>query len=83
MGSVTHVEDDKNELVRDLHILARLGVKFVDSKEGGIVVHNGSESFFLSGMKSKKYLDAILLLLKEMVLKKFVVVFSQGGDGVL
>ncbi|KAH0680946.1 hypothetical protein KY285_021901 [Solanum tuberosum] len=31
MGSVDHVEDEKKELVRDVHRLARLGVLLVDS----------------------------------------------------
>ncbi|KAH0720060.1 hypothetical protein KY284_005090 [Solanum tuberosum] len=43
MGSVTHVEDEKKELVREVHRLARLGVQLVDSTRGGVMVYNGSE----------------------------------------
>ncbi|WMV29361.1 hypothetical protein MTR67_022746 [Solanum verrucosum] len=52
MGSVSHVEDDKNELVRDVHRLAQLGVRLVGSNEGGVVVHNCLESSFVSDVKS-------------------------------
>ena len=29
MGSVTHVEEERNELVKDVHKLARLGVRLM------------------------------------------------------
>ena len=39
MGSTTHIEEEKKELVKDVHRLARLGVLFVDSTSGGVSVH--------------------------------------------
>uniref|UniRef100_M1BW27 Gag-pol polyprotein n=1 Tax=Solanum tuberosum TaxID=4113 RepID=M1BW27_SOLTU len=42
MGSVAHVEDEKKELVCDVHRLAQLGVQLVDSTKGGVVVHHSS-----------------------------------------
>ena len=44
MGSVSHVEDGKKELVRDVHRLAHLGVQLVDSNDGRVLVQKGSES---------------------------------------
>ena len=41
MGSTAHVEEKKRELAKDVHRLARLGVKLLDSTEG-IVVTNGA-----------------------------------------
>ncbi|WMV07808.1 hypothetical protein MTR67_001193 [Solanum verrucosum] len=61
MGSVSHVEDDKKELVRYVHRLTRLGVRLVDSNEGVVMVHNGFESSFVSGVKAKQGLDPILV----------------------
>ncbi|WMV54497.1 hypothetical protein MTR67_047882 [Solanum verrucosum] len=81
--SVAHVEDDKKELVRDVHRLTRLGVRLVDSSEGVFVVHNGSKSSFVSGVKAKQGLDMILVELNEVVLQKSVEPFSQGRDSVL
>ena len=34
MGSVSHVEEEKKELVKDVHSLARLGVWLEDSPNG-------------------------------------------------
>ncbi|KAH0775084.1 hypothetical protein KY290_012221 [Solanum tuberosum] len=35
MGSVSHVEEEKRELARDVHRLAQLGVRLEDSPKGG------------------------------------------------
>ncbi|WMV42180.1 hypothetical protein MTR67_035565 [Solanum verrucosum] len=78
-----HVEDEKKELVRDVHMLARLGVQLVDSTKGGIMVHHSSESTFVVDVTSKQHLDPILMELKESVLNKSVEAFSQGGMGCL
>ncbi|WMV37877.1 hypothetical protein MTR67_031262 [Solanum verrucosum] len=53
MGSIAHVEDSMKELVHAFYGLARLGVRLVDSSEGGVAVHNGSESSFISVVKVK------------------------------
>ncbi|MDV3192660.1 MAG: ribonuclease H family protein, partial [Sweet potato little leaf phytoplasma] len=44
MGSISHVEEGKKELASDLHRLARLGVKLLDSIEGNIVVQSSFKS---------------------------------------
>ncbi|KAH0650521.1 hypothetical protein KY284_030433 [Solanum tuberosum] len=54
-----------------------------DSTKGGVMLHNGSESYFAVDVKAKQGLDLTLVELKEAVLKKSVEVFSQEGDGVL
>ena len=38
MGSVAHVEDEKKELVKDVHRLARLGVRLMSIKDNGVTV---------------------------------------------
>ncbi|KAH0764938.1 hypothetical protein KY285_000809 [Solanum tuberosum] len=63
--------------------VARLGVQVVDSAKGGVMVHNGYESFFVMDVKAKQSQDPIFVELKKSVLKKSVKAFSQGGDGVL
>ncbi|WMV08494.1 hypothetical protein MTR67_001879 [Solanum verrucosum] len=51
MCSTAHVEEEKRELKKDVHSLARLGVQQMDSNEGGIVVMNGTKSSLVSEMK--------------------------------
>ncbi|KAH0656975.1 hypothetical protein KY285_031857 [Solanum tuberosum] len=83
MGSTAHVEEGKRKLAKDVHRLARLGVRLMDSIEGGIVVTNGVESSLVSEVKGKQDQDPILLELKANVRKQKVLAFEQVGDGVL
>ena len=59
MGSTTHVEDEKKELVKDVHRLERLGVWLVDSTTGGVSFNPSSES---SLMKLK---ESVLIKMDE------------------
>ena len=83
MGSVTHVEEERKELARDVHRLARLGVRLMGISDGGVTVQNGAESSLVVEVKEKQDNDPILLELKGAVHNQRVEVFSQGGDGVL
>ncbi|WMV37347.1 hypothetical protein MTR67_030732 [Solanum verrucosum] len=83
MGSVAHDKDAKKELVHDVGRLAQLGVHLVGSNEGGIVLHNDSESSFVSDVKAKQDLDPTLVELKKSILEKSNEAFSQRGNGVL
>ena len=40
MGSTTYFVDDKKVLVKDIHILVRLGIQLMNSTEGGVVLMN-------------------------------------------
>ncbi|WMV49641.1 hypothetical protein MTR67_043026 [Solanum verrucosum] len=53
MNSVSHIEDDKKEIVCDLHMFVHLGVSLIDFKNGGVIVQNGSKSSLVSGVKTK------------------------------
>ena len=53
MGSVSHIEEAKKDLVRDFHRLSRLGVRLEDSSDGGFMVHNNSKSSLVVEVKSK------------------------------
>lgn len=44
MGSISHVEEEKSKLPKYVHNVACLGVRLMDSTEGGIVVINGDET---------------------------------------
>ena len=43
MGSISHIEDEMKELAKDVHRLARLGVRLVDSTSGGVSVNPSTE----------------------------------------
>ena len=83
MGSTAHVDEEKKELVRDVHRLVRFGVRLMDSTEGGTLMKNGVELSLLSRVKEKEDQHLILLDLKLSVHNQRVWAFEQGGDGVL
>ncbi|WMV45259.1 hypothetical protein MTR67_038644 [Solanum verrucosum] len=83
MGNVVHVEKERKELAKDVHRLARLGVRLMSISDGGVTVQNGIESSLVLEVKEKQDTDLILLELKDAVHQLRVEVFSQGGDGVL
>ena len=61
MGSVSHIEKAKKDLVRDVHRFARLGVRLEDSSNGGFMVHHISKSSLEVEVKSKQHLDEPLI----------------------
>ena len=65
MGSTAHVEDEKKELAKEVHRLARLGVRSADSTSGGVSVHPSSESSFVVEVKQGQHLDLVLMELKD------------------
>ncbi|XP_069151936.1 uncharacterized protein [Solanum lycopersicum] len=83
MGSISHIDEAKKFLAREVHWLARLGVRLEGSPNGGAIVHHNSESSLVVEVKSKKHLDRPLMDLKEFVLGELNESFSLGGDGVL
>ena len=55
-GSKAHVKEEKRELAKDVHRLATLGFKLMDSTKGEIVVTNGAESSLEFEVKKKSRL---------------------------
>ena len=41
MGSVAHVEEERKELVKDVHNPTRLGVRLMSISDSGVTVQNG------------------------------------------
>ena len=57
MGSVSHVEKSKKDLVKYVHRFARLCVRFEDSPNGSFSVHHNTESSFVVEVNSKQHFD--------------------------
>ena len=79
MGSVSLIDEAKKDLVKEVHRLARLGVRLEGSPNGGAIVHHNSESSLVVEVKSKQHLDKTLIELKESVLDKLNESFPLGG----
>ena len=80
---MSHVYEAKKLLPKDVHRLARLGVRFEDPSNGCFMVHDNSKSSLVGDVKSKQHLDHSLIELKESVLGKNNEPFYLGGNGVL
>ena len=78
MVSVSHVDEAKKDLVKDVHRFPRLGVRLEDSPNGGFMVHHNFESSLEVEVKSKQHLDQPLMELKVSVLGKINESFSLG-----
>ena len=83
MGSVVHVEEERKEIVEDVHCLARLGVCRLIISDNSVTVQNGAEYSLVVEVKENQESDPILIELKSAVHNQNMEVFSQGGDGVL
>ena len=70
MGSVSHVEEAKKDLVKNVQRLSRLGVRLENCPNGGFMVHDSSKLSLVVEVKSKQHLDQPLMELKESVLGK-------------
>ncbi|WMV49582.1 hypothetical protein MTR67_042967, partial [Solanum verrucosum] len=66
-GSVAHVEENGEELTKDVHCLARLGVGLTDISNVGMIVQNRSEHSLVVEVKGKQDSDPILFQLKSAV----------------
>ena len=69
--------------MKDVHRLARLGVRLMSISDSDVTIQNGVESSLVVEVKEKQKSGPILLELKGAVNNQRVEVFSQGGDGVL
>ena len=83
IGSTTHVEDEKKELVKDIHRVAGLGVRLVDSTSGCVSLHPSSKSSLVVEVKKGQHLDLVLMELKDSLLLKMNESFALGDVGIL
>ena len=77
IGSVAHVEEEKKELVKDVHSLASLGVLLMSISDSGVIFQNGEESSLVVEVKEKQDSDLILLEVKGAVHTHRVEVFPK------
>ena len=62
--------DGKKELVKDVHRVARQGVRLMASSSEGVSVHQSFESSLVAKVKKGKNLHPVLVELKDSVLVK-------------
>ena len=83
MGSVSHVEEERKELVKDVHRLSRLGVHLMSISECDVIVQNGADSSLVVEVRENQESNPIFIELMGAVNNQRVESFSQGGDDLL
>ena len=78
-GSVSHLEEAKKNLVKDIHRLSRLVVRSKDSLNCGFMVHHNSKSPLVVEVKSKQHIDQPLKGLNRSIVIKLNESFSFRG----
>ena len=79
MGSVSHIEEAKKDLVKDDHRLSRLGMRLEYSTNGVFMVHHNCELSLVVEVKYKQHLDKSLMDFKESVVSKLNETFFLEG----
>ena len=54
IGSVANIDEEKNDLVKDVHRLGRLGVRLMSISDRGVTVQNAEKSSLVVGVKEKQ-----------------------------
>ena len=70
MGNTSHMEEQKKELVKEVHQLTRLGVRLAKAPTGGCF---GSLMFLIIiflDVKENQHLNLVLMELKDLLLSK-------------
>ncbi|XP_070054903.1 uncharacterized protein [Nicotiana tomentosiformis] len=83
MGILAYVKAEKRQLTRETRQLACLGVRLVDSGNGGVVLQNTAKSFLIAEVKEMQYEDPELVKLRERVPQQKKPLLELKGDGVL
>ncbi|WMV41241.1 hypothetical protein MTR67_034626 [Solanum verrucosum] len=83
MGSLVHLPCVKQEIVRDVHKLASLGVQFFEAEDGRVIVQNTTESSLVALVKEKQYDDPIFLQYREGIREHRITAFNIAEDGTL
>ena len=76
MGRVAHIEEERNELDKDIHKLAHLGFCLMRISNSGVTVQNGAESSLVVEVQQKQDSDPIFLELKGVVHNQRLVGFA-------
>ncbi|XP_070042482.1 uncharacterized protein [Nicotiana tomentosiformis] len=67
-------------MTKEVHLLASLGVRLLDSEGGGVVLQKMAESSLVAEVKEMQFSDPYLLQSKEGIHKHKTTAFEQGRD---
>ncbi|XP_070054938.1 uncharacterized protein [Nicotiana tomentosiformis] len=83
MGSLSYLQPGKSGIAHEIHQLASLGVRLLDSGHTGVTIHDTSTSSFVTEVKECQYEDPVLDHYKDAGPQNEKTPFDISGDGVL
>ena len=83
MGSLTDVQPEGRDMVREIQRLSSLGVHLANSEDSGVSIREVAESSIIDEVKRHQYKDPILAQYRDAALQKEKTPFKVTPDGVL
>ncbi|XP_070045798.1 uncharacterized protein [Nicotiana tomentosiformis] len=83
MGSLVHIEAGRQELTKELHQLANMRIRLLNSDDRGVDVQNTVESSLVAKVKAHQYEYLTLLRLIEVIRQRKITAFEIERDGAL
>ncbi|XP_070025417.1 uncharacterized protein [Nicotiana sylvestris] len=82
-ASLSYLQLEKSGIDHEVHQLASLGVRILDSGDIGITLQNTATSSLVTEVKECQYEDPVLVHYKDTTLQKEKTPFGNTQDGVL
>ena len=83
MGSLTNLQPERRDMVREIQRLSSLGVRLANSEDSGVSIREVAESSIIDEVKRHQYKDPILAQYRDAALQKEKTPFKVTPDGVL
>ncbi|XP_070005709.1 uncharacterized protein [Nicotiana sylvestris] len=83
IGSLSYLQPEKRGIAHELHQLASLGVRLLDSGDIGITLQDTATSSLVTKVKERQYEDPMLIHYRDTTLQKEKTPFEITEDGVL
>lgn len=83
MDSLSYLQLEKSEIAHDIHQLASLGVRLLDSGDTGVTIQDMTTSSLVTEVKERQYEDHVLTHYRDTTPQKEKTSFEITGDRVL
>ncbi|XP_070057134.1 uncharacterized protein [Nicotiana tomentosiformis] len=83
MGSMSYLQPEKSGIAHDIHQLASLGVRLLDSGDAGVAIQDTATSSVVTKVKERQYEDPVLAHYRDATPHKDKTPFEITRDGVL
>ncbi|XP_070034352.1 uncharacterized protein [Nicotiana tomentosiformis] len=83
MGSLSYLQPEKCGIAHEIHQLASLAVRLLDSGDTGVTIQDTATSSLVTEVEERQYADLVLAYYRDTSPQKENTPFEIIGDGVL